>query len=44
MGLVDIVVQNVNEIPDHKVLSYLDQSAKEFDEIIKMIVSKTSQS
>jgi PAS domain S-box-containing protein len=43
MGLVDIVVQNVNEIPDPKVLSYLDQSAKEFDEIIKMIVSKTSQ-
>ncbi len=44
MGLVDIIVQNTNEIPDPRILSYLDQSAKEFDEIIKEIISKTSDS
>jgi PAS domain S-box-containing protein len=41
MGLVDIITQNTENAPDPKVLHYLDQSAKEFDGIIKMITNKT---
>jgi len=44
MGLVDIIMKNSDQLPDPTVLSYLDQSAREFDLIIRDIMSNTDQS
>ncbi len=43
MGLVNIISQNEDEKPDQVLLYYLDQSAKEFDEIIKNITDHTDR-
>lgn len=43
MGLVDMIITNKDQVPDIDALEFLDQSAKEFDEIIKTITSKTEQ-
>ncbi len=44
MGLIDLILINSHQKPDTDTLTYLDQSAKEFDEIIKAITAKTEQS
>jgi len=43
MGLVDIIVRNNEESRDPELLNYLNQSANEFDEIIKTITMNTEQ-
>lgn len=41
MGLVDLITKSPGEKPAPEILSYLDESAKEFDEIIKTITKNT---
>jgi PAS domain S-box-containing protein len=43
IALVDLMSINTDKEAAPEILSYLDQSAKEFDEIIKTITSKTEQ-
>jgi PAS domain S-box-containing protein len=43
MGLVDIISKYVDEKPDPVLLGYLDQSAKEFDQIVINITQHTEQ-
>ena len=43
MGLIDLMTKDVNEKKDPEILAYLDQSAKELDEVIQTITSKTAQ-
>jgi PAS domain S-box-containing protein len=43
MGLVGLLTRDLNEKPNPEFLSYLDQSAKELDDIIRTITSKTEQ-
>ncbi len=44
MGLIDIISKNANNKPDTEVLLYLDQSAKEFDDIVRTLARNTDQS
>jgi light-regulated signal transduction histidine kinase (bacteriophytochrome) len=43
MGLVDLIAKGVNEKSDPELLSYLDQSANDLDDIIKRITNNTEQ-
>ncbi len=43
IGLVNLLNSNPNEASTPEILAYLDQSAKEFDEVIRTITSKTEQ-
>jgi len=40
MGLVDLMNKNNDEIPDPELLSYLDQSAQDLDNVIRKITDK----
>jgi len=43
MGLTYLILRNKDEKPDPKLLEYLDQSAKDFDQIIQTITDNTAQ-
>lgn len=43
IGLVNLLNSNQNESSTPEILAYLDQSAKEFDEVVRTITSKTEQ-
>jgi len=40
MGLVDLMNNNDDEKPDPTLLSYLDQSAQDLDNVIRKITDK----
>ncbi len=44
MGLIELITHNENDQVDPKLLGYLDQSAKELDEVIRTITKKSEQS
>ena len=43
MGLVNLITINADEKPDPETLVYLNQSAKEFEEVIRAIIKKTER-
>jgi PAS domain S-box-containing protein len=43
IGLVDLLNSAADDKPTDEILAYLEQSAKEFDEVIRSITSKTEQ-
>ena len=43
MGLSGLITQNLTEHPDPQLLSYLDISVQELDQLIKNIVGNSSE-
>jgi PAS domain S-box-containing protein len=43
MGLSGLITQNISELPDPQLLSYLDISAQELDQVIQSIINNSAE-